>query len=177
MENTMSGGETVDTSTEWSVMEEDVYVTGVPPIDADVPEVLSRIEAEVERVSATSENTNTTNNMESESMSNEPTRDSHSSNGIEIHSNIPVPSSVGVRGVRSRYPLMEMEIGDCFFVECDRSDQGKLEERTIRQTVSRYHRRLADGNFGLAKKHSVPDDARWAVSRQDDNRVGVWRLA
>jgi len=162
----MSGGETIHSRE---------GLTAIVRTFADIPDTSEEGLPWTEVDS--SEITNTTNSMESESMSNEPTRDSHSPNGIEIHSNIPVPSSVGVRGVRSRYPLMEMKIGDCFFVECDRSDEGKLEERTIRQTVSRYHRRLADGNFGLAKKHSVPDDARWAVSRQDDNRVGVWRLA
>lgn len=109
----------------------------------------------------------------------ETTRSTNGSpNEIKIHRGVPAPKTLSVRGVKSRYPLMEMEIGDCFFVDCDRSDEGKTEERTIRQTVSRYHRRLKDGKgFPLASKNSIPNDARWAVSRQGDDRVGVWRLA
>lgn len=102
------------------------------------------------------EATNTTSNAESESMDN---------NEIEIHSGIPVPSNAGNRGGRSRYPLMKMSVGDCFFIDSDRTDEGRREERTLRQTVSRYHRRTKE------------DGTRWVVSRQDDNRIGVWRIS
>ena len=84
--------------------------------------------------------------------------------GIQIHDGIPMPATgVNGRGRSPRYPLMEMQVGQCFFVNADRSENGKREERTLRQTVSRYHRRNKQANI------------RWVVARQDDNRIGVWR--
>jgi hypothetical protein len=82
---------------------------------------------------------------------------------FEIHDDIPIPQSAGNAGRRARYPLMKMSVGQCFFVTADRSESGKREERTLRQTVSRYHRR------------TKADGMRWIVARQDDNRLGVWR--
>lgn len=100
------------------------------------------------------EATNTTNNAEPESMNN---------NEIEIHSGIPIPETAGNRGRSARYPLMKMDVGQSFFVECPRDEEGRREERTLRQTVSRYHRRMKDQGM------------RWVVSRQDESTIGVWR--
>ena len=96
----------------------------------------------------------TTNSEESESMNN---------NEIEIHSGIPIPETAGNRGRSARYPLMKMNVGQSFFVECPRDEEGRREERTLRQTVSRYHRRMKDQGM------------RWVVSRQDESTIGVWR--
>ena len=101
--------------------------------------------------------TNIVKNMEPEDMSNEENEE------IEIHSGIPIPETARRRGRGPRYPLMKMDVGQSFFVECHRDEEGKREERTLRQTVSRYHRRLKDQGI------------RWVVSRQDDSTVGVWR--
>lgn len=87
-----------------------------------------------------------------------------SNGGIQIHDGIPMPSTgANGRGRGPRYPLMDMEVGQCFFVNADRTEDGRKEERTLRQTVSRYHRRNREANI------------RWVVARQDDNRIGVWR--
>ena len=102
------------------------------------------------------EATNTTNSEESESMDN---------NEIEIHSGIPIPETAGSRGRSARYPLMKMDVGQSFFVECPRHEEGRREERTLRQTVSRYHRRT----------RAAGAERRWVVSRQDESTIGVWR--
>jgi hypothetical protein len=82
--------------------------------------------------------------------------------GIKIHTDIPIPQNAGV-GRKPRYPLLKMNVGDCFFVESGRTEEGRREERTLRQTVSRYHRRMKE------------QGTRWVVVRQDDNSIGVWR--
>lgn len=112
----------------------EVYGVGLPWNETDGPE--------------------TTNSEESESMNN---------NEIEIHSGIPIPETAGNRGRSARYPLMKMNVGQSFFVECPRDEEGRREERTLRQTVSRYHRRMKDQGM------------RWVVSRQDESTIGVWR--
>ena len=81
---------------------------------------------------------------------------------MKIYTDIPIPQNAGV-GRKPRYPLLKMNVGDCFFVEAGRTEEGKREERTLRQTVSRYHRRMKD------------QGVRWVVVRQDDNAIGVWR--
>lgn len=90
------------------------------------------------------------------------------SDEFTIHSDIPMPVHGDTQTRPPRYPLMRMHVGECFFVNAGRDEDGRREERTLRQTVSRYHRRFKDRGL------------RWSVLRQDDDgsgvpRIGVWR--
>jgi|TARA_Y100000401_G_C8235939_1_gene180534 hypothetical protein len=81
---------------------------------------------------------------------------------IEIHKNIPTPG----RGL-SAYPLMDLEVGDCFFVGAQvGTDDGVTSGNSLRSFVSRQHRRLRESG----------DTRRFRVARYDENTLGVWRV-
>ena len=79
---------------------------------------------------------------------------------IEIHKGIPAPT----RGLHG-YPIMELEVGDCFFVDAEAdTEEGTTVGNTLRSFVSRQHRRLRDSG----------DSRRFRVSRYNDETIGVW---
>lgn len=81
---------------------------------------------------------------------------------IQIHKDIPAPQ----RGL-SAYPLMDLEVGDCFFVGAETgTDDGATAANSLRSFVSRQHRRLRDSG----------DARRFRVARYDENTLGVWRV-
>ena len=75
---------------------------------------------------------------------------------IKIEKNIPMPSR------KTNYPVLEMEKGDSFFIECENS----LEYNILR---SRIHGRIINRvkNKGLNRIYAI---------RRVDGGLRVWRL-
>jgi len=77
--------------------------------------------------------------------------------GVKILSGVPIPH----RTERRTYPFDELEVDECFMVECD----DMKHERSVRSSATRWNKN--------DKGH------RYVVRRMPDteNTVGVWRLS
>ena len=98
---------------------------------------------------------------------------------IEIKKNVPKPEGVRAPGPGQKYPLSDMQVGDCFFVPYGDMQEGDTPQKfrnRIHQSVKNYA--LRTKTEATRQKHSV------ALMTQDDTSedklyyagdVGVWR--
>ena len=75
--------------------------------------------------------------------------------GLEILKGVPIPN----RAERRAYPFRELEVDECFIVECD----DMKHESSVRSSATRYN----------------TDGRRFIVRRMPDTEqtVGVWRIS
>jgi len=73
----------------------------------------------------------------------------------KIEHNIPIPVS------RSKYPFDEMEVGDSFFVKCEKKDKAKKQGILFSCANQNAKRRKSERTFS---------------TRQVDGGIRVWRI-
>ena len=75
--------------------------------------------------------------------------------GIKIMKGVPIPNRVD----RRSYPFHQLEVDECFVVECD----DMKHERSVRSSATRYS---ADGRKFIVRR--MPNT---------EQTVGVWRIS
>lgn len=78
--------------------------------------------------------------------------------GLKILKDVPVPH----RAERRSYPFHELEVDECFMVDCADIKQ----ERSVRSSATRYNQLSVDGRRYIVRR--MPDT---------EQTVGVWRIS
>jgi hypothetical protein len=83
--------------------------------------------------------------------------DTTESSDIQILDNVPIPH----RAERRTYPFAELDVDQCFMVECDDNKH----ERSVRSSATRWNKN--------------EEGKRYVVRRIEDTEstVGVWRIS
>ena len=84
---------------------------------------------------------------------------------LPIYDNVPVP----LRAERRAYPFEDLEVNQCFMVECE--DQ--KHERSVRSSATRWNQMHPKRRYIVRRLPKADRDGVGAIS---DNTVGVWRI-
>ena len=83
---------------------------------------------------------------------------------FKIYDSVPVPNRVD----RRSYPFKDLEVDQCFMVECDRK-----QERSIRSSATHWNNKHPDRRYIVRR---LPDDGERELSTDGEYTLGVWRV-
>ncbi len=83
---------------------------------------------------------------------------------FKIYDSVPVPNRVD----RRSYPFKDLEVDQCFMVECDRK-----QERSIRSSATHWNNKHPDRRYIVRR---LPDDGERELSAEGEYTLGVWRV-
>jgi len=83
---------------------------------------------------------------------------------LEIYDSVPVPNRID----RRSYPFKDLEVGQCFLVECDRK-----QEKSIRSSATHWNKRHPERRYIVRR---LPIDGERKISVDGEFTIGVWRV-
>ena len=83
---------------------------------------------------------------------------------FKIYDSVPVPNRVD----RRSYPFKDLEVDQCFIVECDRR-----QEKSIRSSATHWNNKHPDRRYIVRQ---MPDDGEMKSSVDGEYTIGVWRV-
>ena len=83
---------------------------------------------------------------------------------FKIYDSVPVPNRVD----RRSYPFKDLEVDQCFKVECDRK-----QEKSVRSSATHWNNKHPERRYIVRR---LPDDGEEEFSVDGEYTLGVWRV-